>query len=628
MTLRLFFGYNKTMKKGAKKIRVLSLFTGIGGLDIGFHKAGFDIVAATDWDHDCCETLKINSKKYFPGARIVEADVTKLDPKDLYDGKIDFIVGGPPCQSFSAIGRRAGGAMGTLDVRGELFRHYCRLIKHYQPKGFLFENVRGILSSHNGEDWKKIQKEFESLGYVIKFRLLDAAGFGAPQHRERVILVGSKKGNFQFPRPVYGPDSKNSEEYVSPSEALKDVRVKTSGLFPSGGKYDDLLKDIPPGQNYLFYTQEMGHPSPRFAWRSKFSDFLYKAHPNKPVKTIVASLGRYSGPFHWDGRRFDVNEFKVLQGFPKDFELAGSQVSQMKQIGNSVVPPFAYYLAKSVKKTIFGSNTNVELLSDDQKLTFDSRKGEKARQTRRTAVHTKQPSNTPTLFDVAVKKVEPVHNLKTFSKQYFIEYDSALLPKINGHESLRSWKIIENFSQQTGELHIDLSKSSQNHKELIKLNLDFAPNTLGPVKKISASLKTLDVNELYSVWDAINIAIESQSTYPSIHELYGHFTEPNPKFSLSIECSVRKPWPEKLAFLMHFSNFYNVGQLFPIEFLKTLGFKNINDEHRLVQELRLMRFDIRTNLTNKTIPEGMFRCCYPFFLPFNRRSFVTISQKV
>lgn len=616
------------MKKGVKKIKVLSLFTGIGGLDIGFHKAGFDIVAATDWDHDCCETLKNNSKKYFPGAQIVEADITKLDPKNLYEGKVDFIVGGPPCQSFSAIGRRAGGAMGTLDVRGELFRHYCRLIKHYQPKGFLFENVRGILSSHNGEDWKKIQKEFESLGYIIKFRLLDAAGFGAPQHRERVILVGSKNSSFQFPRPVYGPDSKNGQKYVTPNSVLKDVKVKTNNLYPSGGKYDDLLKDIPPGQNYLFYTQEMSHPSPRFAWRSKFSDFLYKAHPEKPVKTIVASLGRYSGPFHWDGRRFDINEFKMLQGFPKDFQLAGSQVSQMKQIGNSVVPPFAYFLAKSVQKTIFGSKVEVDLLEDTEKLTFDSRKGEKARLTRKTAIHVRQPNNTPTLFDYSTAGAMPVNGKRAVIKQYFIEYDSPALPKVNGHESLRSWKVIEQFSKQTGELQIEISKKTQNQKDLIRLDLAFAPNTLGEVKKITASLKTLDVAELYSVWDAINIAIESRSTYPSIHELYGHFTEPNPKFSLTVECNVRKPWPSKLALLMHFSDFYNVGQLFPIELLKNFGFKNLGDERKLVQDLRTMRFDIRTNLTNKTIPAGMFRCCYPFFLPFNRRSFVTISQNV
>ena len=134
--------------------RVLSLFSGIGGLDLGFERAGFEVVAMVEWDSDCCKTLNFNKDNFFsPNAKVIEADITKISTSEIYEGEIDFIIGGPPCQTFSAIGRRAGGASGRLDSRGDLFEQYCRLLEHFQPKGFMFENVRGILSTNKGQDW-------------------------------------------------------------------------------------------------------------------------------------------------------------------------------------------------------------------------------------------------------------------------------------------------------------------------------------------------------------------------------------------------------------------------------------------------------------------------------------------
>ena len=192
------------------KIRVASFFAGAGGLDVGLGPDLFDIVYATDIDRDCCQTLELNrGTAVRHDAQIVHDDI-RLISADSLPKEIDLVVGGPPCQSFSASGRRAGGAAGRLDERGNLFEKYCEIIGFLKPKAFLFENVRGILATNKGKDWRAIVSEFESIGYRLSYRILDAADFGIPQHRERVFLVGRKDGKeFLFPKPKFGPDSSN-----------------------------------------------------------------------------------------------------------------------------------------------------------------------------------------------------------------------------------------------------------------------------------------------------------------------------------------------------------------------------------------------------------------------------------
>ena len=208
-------------------------------------------------------------------------------------GKVDFIIGGPPCQTFSAAGRRANGVSGTMDTRGVLFREYARLLNILSPKGFLFENVYGIIGAQGGRAWQEIREAFSNLGYRLYYRILDAADYGVPQHRERLIIVGLKEGIFKFPRPTHGPDSLDKTQHYTAAIAIKDVISRESDISNKlTGRYAKLLEDIPPGLNYSFYTEEMGHPNPIFAWRSKFSDFLYKADPDMPVRTIESIAKR------------------------------------------------------------------------------------------------------------------------------------------------------------------------------------------------------------------------------------------------------------------------------------------------------------------------------------------------
>lgn len=605
-------------------LKVLSLFSGIGGIDLGFQKAGFEVVATLDFDHKTCVTLEANRGKWVSkNTKIVEADITTINPRDLYDGKIDFVIGGPPCQTFSAIGRRAGGAMGTKDARGELFQHYCRLLEYYKPQGFLFENVRGILYANKGKDWQNVQNAFRNLGYDLKYRVMDTAGFGVAQHRERVILVGYKKGNFFFPRPTHGPDSLSKSPFVSAEEAIRGLNPSVEeGLALNGSKYDHLLPAVPPGMNYLFYTKKMGHPNPIFAWRSKFSDFLYKADPKNATKTLVAKMGRYSGPFHWDNRRLSSLELKRLQGFPDNFVITGSRNENVMQIGNSVVPHLAYYLALAVRKNIFNIKTKIDLLEDDYKLSMDSRKGDKASLTR---IKTKENKKRRLLLkNGAITTISTEKRVRLLPTHGYISYDHGKVNVITHSTELMLWSVSFKYSGDKVEAFLEREQKVDEVVEPGSLELIITINddTL-KVRKIKVNLLTVIPDELSVIWDVVNYVISKTSSYPSIHELYGHFTEPDPQFSMKLVNKTNSNSPLVKLFIWS-TDFVRVNQLFLLETLSHMGF-DISNERRLVSDLRAKRFDIRTNLTNKQIPERQFRVCYPYTQPYERRSFVTIK---
>lgn len=361
----------------AKPIKTLSLFSGGGGLDIGFHDAGFAVQTMLELDKRFTQTLEKNSglDDYFGSVEVTCGDVRDYNPPQ--DLEIDFIIGGPPCQTFSAAGRRAAGVQGIDDDRGVLFKEYVRILRQLSPKGFLFENVYGITGAQNGDAWQEIRQAFEEAGYKIFYRILDAADYGVPQHRERLFIVGTKGKDFLFPRPTHGPDSPTQYQHFSAAEAISGADAsEIADDFALGGRFGHLLKDIPPGLNYSFYTEKMGHPNPVFAWRSKFSDFLYKADPERPVRTIKAQGGQYTGPFHWDSRPFSVNEFKRLQTIPDKYKLAGSRQVAIHQIGNSVPPQLARILATSILKQLFQIELpfQLPLLEQHQELGFRKRK--------------------------------------------------------------------------------------------------------------------------------------------------------------------------------------------------------------------------------------------------------------
>ena len=360
-------------EKRARPIRTLSLFSGAGGLDLGFHDAGFKVITMVEVDERHVRTLKANvAAGFLEGAVPLCMDIKDFRPDPSVE--IDFVIGGPPCQTFSAAGRRAEGALGTLDPRGRLFQEYVRVIKETRPKGFLFENVYGILDAQKGKAWEEVIRTFQQLGYELSYRVLDAADYGVPQHRERLFIVGHLSKKFLFPRPTHGPDSPDKRPYYTPRLALQGVDDPKPA--PIGGRYGHLLPQIPPGLNYTFFTKEMGHPRPIFAWRSKFSDFLYKADPDMPVRAIKARAGLYTGPFHWENRPFSIGELKRLQTFPDNYALPESATLAREQLGNAVPTQLARMLALAVAEQLFEMPvpSPLDYLDDDEELGFRKRK--------------------------------------------------------------------------------------------------------------------------------------------------------------------------------------------------------------------------------------------------------------
>jgi DNA (cytosine-5)-methyltransferase 1 len=175
--------------KSRKKVRVLSLFSGGGGLDIAFHDAGFDIVECNELEAAFCKTLQKNVEDdgYLSGSSVLCKDIRNYTPQVK---NIDFIIGGPPCQTFSAAGARAAGVNGMDDDRGNLFREYARILDQLKPQGFLFENVYRIVGAQEGRAWSSVQEAFKSLGYTLHWKILDAADYGVPQKRKRFRFSG------------------------------------------------------------------------------------------------------------------------------------------------------------------------------------------------------------------------------------------------------------------------------------------------------------------------------------------------------------------------------------------------------------------------------------------------------
>lgn len=577
------------MSKQIKTVKCLSLFAGIGGFEVGMAPVGFRFTNTLEWDENCCITL--NANKNFTGALeddIKPIDIMKTAPEDFSKETVDYIVGGPPCQSFSAAGRRAGGVAGTSDTRGTLFWYYCQYVKHFQPKAFVFENVRGILSSKQGEDFKIICASFEEVGYNLFWRILNAADYGVPQQRERVFLVGIRKDlniEFKFPRPTHGQDSIDKKPYVTIREAIADITDENEVVPPYGGKYGHLIPDIPVGENYRFYTEEMGHPQPLFAWRSKFSNFLYKMDPDDICKTIIAYQGRYDGPFHWHNRKCTVDELKRMQGFPRDYIIPQTYVEGVKQVGNSVCPPVAHQIGLALRYQVEGiEEFAVPLIDANETLSFDKLKGKRAKKTRekKTAkIDTAQLS----LFDTT-----PETNF----------------PEEHKHRMFKGHSIAWDF--KNGELIVSIDDAVNLAQVGIDLQFFGGVTTILKRIKVDCFSSFIDDSIITLIWNEVHRAVSEYTTYSSLMPLYGHFTEPYPKFVINFYHNVTN---DSLAFQE-----IALQDKYRTKILKFSDFPlQIDKYEEYFEKMRKCGFDVRTNTTNRTVPLEHFRICYPFTLP-------------
>lgn len=399
------------MKK-KRKYRVISLFSGAGGMDLGFINAGFEIVWANDFFKEAVESYKKNVDD-----RIVYGDITKIDSSEMPDD-IDLVIGGFPCQGFSVANTKRS----MKDERNFLYKEMLRVIDDKKPKFFVAENVKGILSMKKGKVFDMIKKDFKKLGYNVDARLLNAAEYGVPQARERVVIIGNRIGvENPYPKPTHWVDSKKYEskkglkDPVTVEETigfLSEVRLSDKPITLENGmviynhmaatnvydkfwgrkykvKQEDICDYLKMWRDKAGYTTKKvddhfgykytaGHwfrkdnhsgsiPKPSDWWQlKKILGFDNKY--DKKVTTMVEKEIKFEQSLritNWDRpsdtitatspeihvnreRRLSARECAMLQTFPMDYEFVGSLNVVYRQIGNAVPVKLAEQIAKGI----------------------------------------------------------------------------------------------------------------------------------------------------------------------------------------------------------------------------------------------------------------------------------------
>lgn len=344
-------------------MNVISLFSGCGGLDLGFERAGFDIPVANEFDKTIWETFKINH----PNTHLIEGDVRQIRYEDIatyIDGEVDGIIGGPPCQSWS----EAGTLKGIKDERGQLFFDYIRILKEFKPKFFLAENVSGMLAKRHSVAVQNILKMLEEAGYDVSFSLVNAKDYGVAEERKRVFYIGFRKDlniTFGFPKGSTKDDSKK----LTLKDVIWDLQETA---VPAGPKNYHNSSAV---NNNEYYT---GAYSPIFMSRNRVKAWNEQAytvqasgrqcqlHPQAPKMIKVGKNDcRFVEGKEDLYRRMTIREVARVQGFPDEFQFIYENTNTAyKMIGNAVPVNLAYEIASAIKKYLEGNGNDVERDSD------------------------------------------------------------------------------------------------------------------------------------------------------------------------------------------------------------------------------------------------------------------------
>ncbi|MEI7055628.1 DNA cytosine methyltransferase [Nocardioides sp. CCNWLW239] len=304
----------KVLKVNESPYRVLSLFTGCGGLDLGFEEAGAETIVAVDNDFEACKTLRHNRPEW----NIFEGDIRDYNPA-VRD--VDIVIGGPPCQGFSSAGKGD-----PSDPRNFLWREYMRVVERVKPRAMVLENVSALTHKKNGDHLTGIMTALEAQGYNFTYGVLNAADFGVPQARRRLVVIGLREGVPTMPEPTH------AGRHVTVRQALADL----------DGNFDEEFSHMPP--------KHAPHVAARWAELDPGeTDPNYRRarlDPDKPSTTIRAGggygpkgdhLAGFHPPIHpWQPRQLTVREAARLQSFPDDWAFKGSKTAQGRQVGNAV----------------------------------------------------------------------------------------------------------------------------------------------------------------------------------------------------------------------------------------------------------------------------------------------------
>jgi DNA (cytosine-5)-methyltransferase 1 len=361
-----------------KSPSVISLFSGCGGLDLGFHNQGFEVIWANDIVPDFCKTLENNFN-----CKVVCSDINDVNLEEL--PKTDLIIGGPPCQSFSLVGKRK-----SDDERGDLVWSYLKVLKTVKPKIFLFENVLGLRSAKNNEGrpvLEDLRKAFKKAGYEINVHLLNAADYGVPQRRKRVFIIGTSFGiQISAPDPTHSETGMNGlKKWISAEEALSDLpqpsikdgipyRTESKSFYqnllrkhsksvyyhypPYASKKDmEIIKSVKPGGNYMDVPDTIATQRILNFKKTGGRTTTYgRLHPKQTPYTINTHFNRpnVGCNIHYKyDRLITIREGLRIQSFPDNFRLHSSNKrNYYMQVGNAVPPLLAEAWAKHLKKYV------------------------------------------------------------------------------------------------------------------------------------------------------------------------------------------------------------------------------------------------------------------------------------
>jgi len=369
----------------------ISLFSGAGGLDLGMEQAGFQIVSVVEKDADAAKTIGLNRPLLHEGAvsrdiQMVEAQVLleeggrvlNLD-RPLKRGEVDLVIGGPPCQPFSTAGKRGS----VMDPRGSLFMDFIRIVKDIQPRFFVMENVRGLLSApirhrpHNervigcaaldpdemqGAALKVVLNEMQKLGYGVAYNLLEVADYGVPQNRNRVVFIGSRDGEqVTFPVPTHGKKGCGLSQW----RTLKDALIELEDPQPEYTSYSEnrlkYLRLLKTGQNWRYLPDELKEEAMGGAYKSGGGKvgFYRRLSWDKPSPTVTTSPHQKATDMcHPEELRpLSIRECARIQTFPDDWIFHGSISSKYRQIGNAVPVVFAQIIGEHLQNQMQGKST-------------------------------------------------------------------------------------------------------------------------------------------------------------------------------------------------------------------------------------------------------------------------------
>jgi DNA (cytosine-5)-methyltransferase 1 len=326
----------------------IELFCGCGGLSTGFLDAGIKIAAGFDIDRRAIEAYDYNHS--CRGSRGFVIDLARASGAELFAkaglSKIDLLVGGPPCQPFSIVGKRRG----SDDKRADLILHFLRLAEELSPQAIVFENVPNFAKIDEGRLYDRLMCGLQQYGYWTSARIIAAADFGVPQLRRRLLIIGARDSELKFPNETHGANGTLKEpkrKYLSARDALDDL--PPAGYFGECGVYNHEPTEHTPEMLARLATLEPG--------QREAGSFHDRLHPDRPSFTLRAGTGNFSPlrPIHyWYDRVITVRESARLQGFRDEFIWPDwiPRLQQYRQVGNAVPPPLAAAIARSMSKQL------------------------------------------------------------------------------------------------------------------------------------------------------------------------------------------------------------------------------------------------------------------------------------